>query len=290
MNEEWKQDFDRTSNETVRLLEEWRKDGYAYKRVADTRFVECDGPTWNGTSDEEGLVTIDPAKHEPRCIAHLMGRGFHECLWRDLPTLWHNDEDECETIAETVRYFVELRMNRFKGKRWLPRAKHSTIIEACDYMLGGPTGFYTMLQNHWTIDQLLEQKAALAAFQLTPEYRAIMRMREQSEIGRLRQMLGRHVVVVFRRGGRIKEEKRYDSESESLDEVTGVYTSILGAMPIGASMIGKGWIGFLPWEMELFRRGTITEEQRFNLQCPVRVADVVENAQTDITTVYLESV
>ena len=63
------------------------------------------------------------------CIAHEMGHGFHECLRRDLPELWHDDEEEGETIAETIRYFVELRMNRFKGKQWLPKAEYSTIIE-----------------------------------------------------------------------------------------------------------------------------------------------------------------
>ncbi len=45
MNEEWKEEFDRAHKKTVQLLEEFNKQGYAYKRVADTRFEECDRPT-----------------------------------------------------------------------------------------------------------------------------------------------------------------------------------------------------------------------------------------------------
>ena len=147
-----------------------------------------------------------------------------------------------------------------------------------------------MLQAHWTVDQLLERKTALAGLQLTPEYRAMMKQQERTTIQGIRQKLGRHVVVVFRKGGRIAEERRYDSEADSLEEVMGVELAIGLAMPIGIDMIGKGWVGLLPWQMNLMERNTITEEERFNLQCPVRIADVADNTQTGITTIYLESV
>ncbi|HEY4761812.1 MAG TPA: hypothetical protein VIH42_14635 [Thermoguttaceae bacterium] len=116
--------------------------------------------------------------------------------------------------------------------------------------------------------------------------------RQQEQIKLIRQELGRHIVVVFRKGGRIKEERRYDSESDSFEEVFGVKRaigSLIHNTPIGIDLIGEGWVGVLPWERPI--SGKIpTEVEIFNANCPVRVADVVENNQTGITTIYLESV
>ena len=113
---------------------------------------------------------------------------------------------------------------------------------------------------------------------------------QKKDIDEFRQRLGRHVVVIFRKGGRIKEERRYDSESDSYEEVMGVRIAIAGLLPVGIDMIGQGWIGFFPWEIGLTKKEKLTKEEKFNANCPVRVADVIENEQTGITTIYLESV
>ena len=63
------------------------------------------------------------------------GHGFHECLEEISPTLWHDDETEGETVAETIRYFVERGSNKGTSKQWLPKAKHASILDACDYKL-----------------------------------------------------------------------------------------------------------------------------------------------------------
>jgi hypothetical protein len=120
-----------------------------------------------------------------------------------------------------------------------------------------------------------------------------MNEQERATIHAIRQRLGRHVVVVFRKGGRIAEERRYDSEGDSLEEVMGVELAIgilAHKKPIGIDLIGQGWIGVLPWDLERFQKREFNQAEKFQTSCPVRVADVVENAQTGITTIYLESV
>ena len=117
-------------------------------------------------------------------------------------------------------------------------------------------------------------------------------MSKQQLMESIRKELGRHVVVVYRKGGRIKEERIYDSETDSLGELRGVQHSLrllLHDTPLGIELIGKGWVGLLPWEsLPTDRKPTAAEI--LNAHCPVRVADVVENSQTGITTIYLESV
>lgn len=294
MTEEWKQEFDRAQAETVRLLDECEKLGYAYKRVAGVRFVECEHPTWKGTSEEEGEVTLDPDKHDPRWIAHAMGRGFHECLRRDHPDWWLSKESESETVAETIRFFVEARMNRHTKRRWKPPSgKHSKVLDACDYKLGGVPGFMVLLQQCASIELLARWKADNTELRLSPERGAIEREQDRREIEEIRQRLGRRVVVVFRKGGRIKEERTFDSDSDSVDEVRAIQYTILlttGDTPIGPKLIGRGFKGVLPWELERVREGqSLTAAERFSFSCPVRIADVMENAQTGIATIYLES-
>lgn len=292
MTEKWRKEFGAAFDETVTLLEEFKKTGFAHKRVAEVRFEECDCPSWEGISEAEGVVTIDPSKHEPRRIAHEMGHGFHECLRRDFPQWWPSREGEGETVAETIRFFVELRMHAFTGKQWLPKAQHSTIIEACDYKLGGPTGFHAMLRNRWTVEQLLERKETLADVQFTPEYKTMMKQQEQQEIEVIRKKLRTRVVVVFRKGGRIKDERSYDSAADSLEEVRAVLMAIalpIHDTPIGPNLIGQGFTGLLPWET-LDSSRAMTEEDKLRFRTPVRIADVLENDQTGITTIFFESV
>ncbi len=293
MNTEWKARFDRSHDETLTLLREFQALGYKFKSATETRFTSCEKPEWDGISETEGIVTIDPSQHDPESIAHELGHGFHECLRRDYPQLWHDDTTEGETIAETIRYFVELRMNRGSGRQWLPKAEHTAILDACDYKLGGPTGFHTMLANRWTTTHLQAVKEAFASAQLTPQFHAVQQQQELQQIRKVQSELGRRVVVVFRKGGRIKEEHRYDSDSDSLQEVMGVMLAIGLAIietPIGPGLIGKGFVGLLPWEHHLLEKTLVTPEERFTFSCPVRIADVVENPQTGITTIYLESV
>jgi len=114
----------------------------------------------------------------------------------------------------------------------------------------------------------------------------------QGQIRGIRDWLGRHVVVVFRKGGRIKKERRYDSASDSLNDLQAIQRAIglfYPETPIGPELIGKGYKGLLPWD-ELNRPEGVTEAKRLEYSCPVRVADVVENQQIGITYIYMESV
>jgi len=275
------------------LLEEFGSLGCAHKRAAQVQFVECESPGWEALNESEGIVTLDPEKHEPGCVAHELGHGFHECLLRDFPDWWLGAESESETVAETIRFFVELRMNSGTKKRWLPKAIDSSVIEACAYSLGGATGFCALLKKRWTLLELQEVKAALEDFKFSPEYKDIVKERERQDIEAIQRRLGRHVVVVYRKGGRIDRERRFDSESDCFEEVFAVESSIglaLTDTQIGPKLIGKGFIGLLPWEAQRSREGQgFTEAERWSFSCPIRVADVVENPQTDITTIYLES-
>ena len=220
-----------------------------------------------------------------------MGQGFHECLQRDYPDWWVSHESE--TVAETIRFFVELRMNTGTTKRWLPRAKHSKVIETCDYSLGGPTGFTNLLRNRLSIEQVEQLKVRLNKHKLSPELRATELAREKDHIQAIRLQLGRRVVVVYKKGGRIEEERRFDSASDSYKEVSAVELSIgLAIMdtPIGSKLIGKGFIGLLPWEADRFGEGQgFTESERLSFSCSIRIVDVVEDENTEVTTIYLES-
>ncbi len=295
MTNDWKAEFERAHKETTALLDSFEQVGLPYKRIGECRFVECDWPTWEGTSESEGIVTIDPSKHEPRCVAHEMGHGFHECLRRDIPDLWHDDDNEGETVAETVRFFVEQRLWKHGEVQWLPKAKHTKILDACDYKVNY---FRGMLQSKYTLEQAQEMKRLVDAAQFHPMVQQMERERKQRVIDRIRKELGRHVVVVCRKGGRIKEEHRYDSESDSYEEVVAVELSIgtiIANAPggIGIGLIGRGKVGYMPWQISLSGEtnwNAFTEAENFDLHSPVRVADVVENSQTGVTTIYLESV
>ena len=55
MTDDWKAEWDRAYEETVKLLEELKKCRVVYKRVAEFRFVECECPMWQGMNEEEVL-------------------------------------------------------------------------------------------------------------------------------------------------------------------------------------------------------------------------------------------
>lgn len=106
-----------------------------------------------------------------------------------------------------------------------------------------------------------------------------------------RRWLGKRVVVVYRKGGRIKQQRRFDSEYDG--DIPAIQRSLGLAMlpntPVGPELIGKGWIGLLPWQ-DFDPERQYSEVEKLDFSCPVRVADVAENSVTGITTVFLESV
>jgi len=114
----------------------------------------------------------------------------------------------------------------------------------------------------------------------------------------IHKVAGGPVVLVFRKGGeRFKEEIRCDSESDSREEVQAIFDLIslyLGGK-VGPGAIGKGFVGFLPWEMDEFEkmpRGKDVKPTKESLHygSPIRVADIVKNEQIGITYIYMESV
>ncbi len=296
MTDDWRTDIDAVYKATIRLLEpleSLRSFRYRHKQVTEFRFQECSEPQWESTSEDSGVVTIDPAKHQRFCIAHLMGHGFHECLRRDLPKIWHDDKNESETVAETIRYFVESRLLGRDGVPRLPRAEYADVLDACGYDVGQ---FNRMLFFEWTPDRLREQRAKDAASRLDPTNRLmeekVTRQTEAEEIRRVREQLGCHIVLVFRKGGRIKEEKRYDSESDCCEDVreVGLTMHVLRKSneTIGTNLIGRGSWGLLPWD-DHTRINALTPEEQFDAHGNVRVADVFENTQSGVTTIYLEA-
>lgn len=100
---------------------------------------------------------------------------------------------------------------------------------------------------------------------------------------------GRQIVVNYRKGGRILENRRYDIETVS--DKQGILAINLpltfGGMVmegekkwqvvISTEMIGKRWVGFAPWEPDEVRfNRTPTAEDKFNFNTPMSIADVIE--------------
>ena len=112
---------------------------------------------------------------------------------------------------------------------------------------------------------------------------------------KIHSMAGGPVVVVFRKGGRITDERRCDSESDSLEDLRAIFQLIanyLGGV-VGPDSIGVGFRGFLPWEADEYQRigkEGIKPEEKLAYSSPIRVQDIVKNEQTGITTIYMESV
>ena len=74
-----------------------------------------------------------------------------------------------------------------------------------------------------TLDQMKESIRSVKNAQLDPNTRRGQRQARRRNV-RLRNMIGRHVVIVYRKGGRITEQWRYDSESDVLADVKAVGT------------------------------------------------------------------
>ena len=294
MKPEWKVECDKAYQTTVELLESYRGLGYRYK-TAQFRFESCQHPTWGGTSEVDGIITIDPDKHDARAVAHEMGHGFHECLRQDYPQLWKDEEIEGESMAETIRYFVECRMNAHTGdysQPHLPAGKFASILDACNYNLDS---FFQMLSFHRNAEG----------------YRAIMDEYERvthSPMGievechnaklrsdRIHTATGCHVVVKFQKGGRITEEHIYRSDAPAVKEVEQVEMVLHLIGPTGGgiddSLIGKGFVGVLPWELIDFMDPAKRkrEDFKFRASTPVRVADVIVDTVGNTTTIILES-
>jgi hypothetical protein len=120
----------------------------------------------------------------------------------------------------------------------------------------------------------------------------IRKSQEQSQIEAIRKWLGRRVVVTFRKGGRIREERSYDSDSDNVEDLLAIRRTIglfYPHTPIGPELIGKGFTGLLPWQSSQDVDPN-DPKQRFEATCPVRVADVAENEQTGVTRIFMESV
>lgn len=128
------EDLKQIEQETYRLLEEI---GLPFKRVS--KFVPMyaeGGAVWQGTSEEAGYIEIYLGC-EAGAVAHEIGHGFHEALNHHkkapLPYPFRYDpnpdnEDDGDTVAEAVRYFVEQR----RGSDWRPTDNTQTL-DACGY-------------------------------------------------------------------------------------------------------------------------------------------------------------
>jgi hypothetical protein len=112
------------------------------------------------------------------------------------------------------------------------------------------------------------------------------------QIEAIRKWLGQRVVVTFRKGGRIRKEKSYDSDSDDVEDLRTIQRTIglfYPDTPIGPELIGKGFVGLLPWQ-SIQDVDPKDPKQRFETTCPVRVADVAENEQTGVARIFMESV
>jgi hypothetical protein len=107
-----------------------------------------------------------------------------------------------------------------------------------------------------------------------------------------------HVILVFRKGGRIKQEHRYDSEGGSREELNEMDLMVghlcdFKSQNIGTDLIGLQFKAILPWEREEYgriRRQGASQEEQLDLTAPITVVDVVVNQQTETTTIVCESV
>ena len=125
---------------------------------------------------------------------------------------------------------------------------------------------------------------------------------------------GRQMIATFKQGGRIPQEYKYDSaDIENLEAQEAISKILFLSLnhktghfePLGTHMIGRGFRRFAPWEdlnKFLQRQGYDAEthkltkaelpenlEFEFNLSCPIRISDYVEQPSGTIL-VSLEGV
>jgi hypothetical protein len=294
MTPEWKEQFDEAYRTTIEFLEGFRGFGYSYK-TAQFHFEPCDVPTWDGTSETEGIVTIDPDKHAPRAVAHEMGHGFHECLRRDYKRLWHDNETEGQAMAETIRYFVEERINVRAGKKyeqWMPSGKYAYILDACDYKV---EKFSQMLSLHQNVQQYQELMEQLERAMHSPMGIAAERHNAKLRSDAIHQRTGCVIILKFRKGGRITEEHVYHSDAVTVKEVETVEMMLFliapSPGPITPDLVGRGFVGIVPWELVDFQDPLKRTDDRFKAKAsiPVRVAEVILDKAKNTATIIMES-
>lgn len=119
----WEQELRKTLECTYSLLDGIEGQGHPYKRVSCVVFDDCEDPYWDGQSETEGHVHMDPSKHDARAIAHEVGHGLEE-RWRK-----KTSEVMGQSMAEAVRFFVEQDMG---DTTWTPRADWCVVLDACE--------------------------------------------------------------------------------------------------------------------------------------------------------------
>ncbi len=142
-------------------------------------------------------------------------------------------------------------------------------------------------------DEQTETTTVFLALEAEPPEDCFERQRIEEERSRITAIVER-VVVVYRKGGRIEEEVRLRSDSDELWELRGInmVLGLTGADKHAAQLtniIGKGYFGFLPWQLIDGIPRSLSPQQKFELRTPVRVADVSQNEQTGVVTIYIES-
>jgi len=143
-----------------------------------------------------------------------------------------------------------------------------------------------------------------------------MNVNDPEEMKRQNEVIlnGRRMIVRFTKGGRIREERIYDSADTDWETQWAIANTlyptmvdVLNGVPtitIGRQHIGKGWVGPLPWELDLeikfrptFDKATrkfiepddpAYKEYKLNRSAPVRITDLDDQRGTIMVT--MESV
>jgi hypothetical protein len=114
--------------ETVKLLDQLESLGFKYKRLFFFDFDPGGGyPRWRGVGEEYGIIQF-PDTADPRSVAHEMGHGFYECLYRDydLPESFLKPSSG-EAFSEAIRWFVEEQLG---GRKWEPQ-NNTVLLDLC---------------------------------------------------------------------------------------------------------------------------------------------------------------